>query len=247
MINCIRNVHNISNLIQLSYTDFFLSVVVKKKHTMKLPENEKNRIEELIKNITDKSIGSDNPSGFCFSTSIALSIYLKINNFNASIQAGIYNNYDHFWLSLDNYPNIIIDPTIKQFDNNQSTIYIGEKDGNRITKDFQLKNYGLIEWQNIYGIWREPIIDKSYQVYRTEEFKEKVVINSFVSATIINSEIEQMTEKNDFLKTYFFKFYFATIYQGLRDKWSKNEKVIKILQNKLPDKFDKLLNKALKF
>ena len=213
---------------------------------MNLSEDEKRRILGLIKKITDISIGSNDPSGFCFSSSIALSLFLKINNINTSIQGGTYNNFHHFWLSLDNYQGVIIDATLKQFDKNQSDIYIGEKDGNKITREYQLKTYDLIEWLNIYGIWREPILDKTYQLHRQEDFKEKVVINSFIQAAIINYDIEQMADKNDFLKTYSFKFYFSTIYQGLREKWSKNEKVIKILQNKLPDKFDKLLNKALK-
>ena len=214
---------------------------------MKISEDEKNRIEDFIKYITEESIGSNDPSGFQLSTSIALSVYLKINNINTSIQAGIYNNHDHFWLSLDNYPGIIIDATIKQFDSNESPIYIGEKYANKITEQYQQKTYDLIEWLNIYGIWREPIIDKSYQLHRTDEFKEKVVINSFVAAAIINYEIEQMADEIDFCKTYFYKFYFDTIYQGLREKWSKNEKVIKMLLDKQPDKFDKLLNKALSF
>jgi hypothetical protein len=69
---------------------------------MKLSEEEKNRIEDLIKYITEQSIGSHDPSGLSLSTSIAVSIYLKINNINTSIQAGSYNNHGHFWLSLDN-------------------------------------------------------------------------------------------------------------------------------------------------
>ena len=213
---------------------------------MKLSEDEKRRMIGLIKTITDISIGSYDPSGFCFSTSIALSLFLKINNINTSIQGGTYNNFNHFWLSVDNYQGVIIDATLKQFDNSQSDIYIGEKDGNKITREYQLKTYDLLEWLNIYGIWREPILDKTFQLHRTEDFKEKVVINSFLQAAIINFEIEQMADKNDFLKTYSFNFYFSTIYQGLREKWSKNEKVIKILQNKLPVKFDMLLNNAFK-
>ena len=173
-------------------------------------------------------------------------IILKINNIDKSIQAGTYNNINHFWLSLDNYQGVMIDATLKQFDKNQSDIYIGEKDGNKITREYQLKTYDLIEWINIYGIWQEPILDKTFQIHREEVFKEKVVINSFIQAAIINSEIEKMADKNDFLKTYSFKFHFSTIYQGLREKWSKNEKVIKILQIKLPDKFDMLLNNAFK-
>lgn len=211
---------------------------------MKLSEVEKKRIEDLIKYITEETIDTNDPSGFCFSTSIALSIYLKINNIDTSIQVGIYDNLNHFWLSLDNYPGIIIDATIKQFDSNQSPIYIGEKDSNKITEQYQQRTYDLIEWLNIYGIWREPIIDNTYQLQRTDEFKEKVVINSFLASAIINYEIEQMADEIDFCKTYFYKFYFATIYQGLREKWSKNEKVIKMLLDKQPDKFDKLLNKA---
>lgn len=199
----------------------------------------------MINHITLESIGSAEPSGFCFSTSIALSIYLRINNINTSIEAGIYNNVNHFWLSLDNYPGIIIDATIKQFGSNESDIYIGKKELNKITEGYKQKSYDLIEWLNIYGIWRESIIDRDYRIPRSDDFKEKVVINSFISAAIINYEIEQMDHKIDFFDTYFFKFYFSTILQGLREKWSKNENVVKILLDNQQDKFEKLLNKAL--
>ncbi len=114
---------------------------------MKLSEDEKKRIEDLIKYITEETIGSNDPSGFGFSTSIALSIYLKVNNIDTSIQAGIYNNLNHFWLSLDNYPGVIIDATIKQFDSNQLPIYIGEKYANKITEQYQQKTYDLIVYQ----------------------------------------------------------------------------------------------------
>jgi hypothetical protein len=212
---------------------------------MKFTEEEKNRIEDLIKYITEESIGSNDSSGLSLSTSIAVSIYLKINNINASIHSGIYNNYDHFWLSLDDYPGIIIDATIKQFDSNESPIYIGEKDANGITKQYQSRCYDLIKWLNIYCIWREPIIDKSYEVPRSDEFKEKVVIHSFTAASIINHAIDQLEDKTVFFETYFFKFYFATIYQGLREKWSKNEKIVQILHDRQNDKFENLLKKAL--
>jgi hypothetical protein len=211
---------------------------------MTLSENEKNRIEDFIKHITLESIGFAKPSGFSLSTSIALSIYLRINNINTSIEAGIYNNSDHFWLSLDNYPGTIIDATIKQFDSNESDSYIGKKELNKITKGYQQKSYDLIEWLNIYGIWREPIIDRAYRIHRSDEFKEKVVINSFISAAIINAEIEKMPDKIDFFDTYFFRFYFSTILEGLREKWSKNEHVVKILRDNQKDKFEKLLHKA---
>ena len=184
---------------------------------MTLTENEKNRIEDFIKHITLESIGSAEPSGFCLSTSMALSIYLKIHNINTSIEAGIYNNFDHYWLSLDNYPGTIIDATINQFDSNESAIYIGKKELNKITEGYKQKSYDLIEWLNIYGLWREPIIDSGYQIHRSDEFKEKVVINSFIAAAIINYEMEQMEHKIDFFDSYFFRFYFSTILQGLRE------------------------------
>lgn len=214
---------------------------------MHLSETERNRIKRLVENITDHFVDYEKPQGFCFLTSYALSIYLKIKQVNCTLTGGKFNGRDHFWLKLNDYKDIIIDATIKQFEEYEleDPIYIDRKDDNKTTKQYEEKSYCPNDWIHFYGIWREPLLDKFYLIPRSEEFKEKTVINIFVTAAIINSEIEQL-EEEEFIKSYYsYKLYFDPIYQGLRDKWSKNEKIVKYLQNKLPEEFKRILTKAL--
>ncbi len=213
---------------------------------MNLSETEKNRIRGLVEKITKHSIGSEIPHGFCFSTSYALSIYFKIKELKHSIKGGKFKKIDHFWLSLDEYKDVIVDATIKQFDENQYPIYIGTKNNNEITKQYVQEDHSFNDWCDLYKTWCEPLLDENYTISRPQELKEKVVFNTFIAASILNSEIEQMNSKIEFIRSYRYKFYFEPIYKGLSEKWSKNKKLINKLQNKLPDEFNRFLTKVMR-
>jgi hypothetical protein len=213
---------------------------------MRLSVEERDRLIGIVEKITNSSIGSQDPCGFCFSTSYALSILFTINEINHTIQGGKYESRDHFWINLTDYNGIIIDATIKQFDDSQDPIYIGSLADNSISKKFVQLNYGLAEWLHLYGIWREPLLDSYYSIPRDQDLKERLVINTFTAAAILLFEIDQLDHKENILNQYPYKFYFGPVYKGLREKWSKNEKVIELMKKRLPGKFDALLKKALK-
>lgn len=219
------------------------------KKQSNISDDERCRIKGLIENITKHYDNFENPSGHCFSLSYALSIYFKIKGINCTVSGGKYDNtnIDHFWLSLNEYHDVIIDATIKQFEPSEDSIYIDTKSRNATTKKYDTKIYSINDWLHIYAIWREPIFDEFYLIPRTQEFKEDCVKKIFIAASIIFSEIEQMDDyaKSDFYNTYEYKFYFGAIFKGLRDKWSKEDKMVTYLSVKLPNEFKKLLNRSL--
>lgn len=214
-----------------------------------ISDKERNRIKGLVENITRHFDDFENPRGHCFSLSYALSVYFKMKYINCSIKGGKYDNsiIDHFWLSLNDYQDIIVDATIKQFEQSEKSIYIDPKSLNVTTRKYNEKIYSLNDWLNLYAIWREPIFDKFYLISRTQECKEDFVKKIFIAASIIYSEIEQLDsdDKTNFLQTYEYKFYFGPIFTGLRDIWSKDDKMVAYLLDKLPNEFQKILTKSL--
>ena len=71
-----------------------------------LTKEDKIRIKSLVKSFTDKSLGSNSPSGMCFLTCYPLSIFLTIKGIKNSIKIGSYEtitngSFHHSWINLE--------------------------------------------------------------------------------------------------------------------------------------------------
>jgi hypothetical protein len=53
-------------------------------------------------------------------------LFLKINGINCSLTGGSLNEIQHFWITVNEFDNIIIDPTIRHFKPLDDSIYIGQ-------------------------------------------------------------------------------------------------------------------------
>jgi hypothetical protein len=95
-----------------------------------------NKIKELVNEFTSQTFGTEIPEGLCFSTCFPISILLYIKQIKNTISCSEVpkNNstLTHVWLTLDN-EDTILDPTIRQFDPNMESTYIGKLSENEIT------------------------------------------------------------------------------------------------------------------
>ncbi len=110
-----------------------------------MTEDKKNELKILVQTLTSVPIWNENPKGFCFSSSFALSIYLNALGYQNSIAEGTFN-VKHFWLTIEGDDNIIVDATIRQFDWKQDPIYIGKIEENEITKQYKINNSSFNDW-----------------------------------------------------------------------------------------------------
>jgi len=209
-------------------------------------ENNK-RIRNLVDQITRYSIGKQNPRGFCFSTSFALSIHLDSQNLSNKIIGGKINGVDHFWIKLDDFDNIIIDATIKQFDsenNQEDSIYIGKISENKITSQYKQEYISFKEWIDLYKIWCNPEVDTNGE-QREKSLVKELILNNLINASILAYEIEKLEPltKSNVVSSNLYNLYFNPILKRLKNKWRTDEDLLKTVRSKAKVEFEFLLSR----
>ena len=191
---------------------------------------------------TVPSIGNECPKNLCFSTCYPLLLFLKINNINCSLAGGDYNGIRHFWLTVNGYENIIIDPTINQFKPLVDPIYIGS-----LTSEYTPDTTSFNEtFSWAFKFWAEPILDRrrSHQE-KPKWIDERTNFYNVKFAMQLNQEISQ---KNPEIITLHHnrlcKLYFRTILKFLKVKTQKDQDYIRNLRATLPQSFENLLNQT---
>lgn len=184
---------------------------------------EKDEIKKLVNEFTSQAIGMENPEGMSFLTCFPISILLDLNQIDNAISYGnaSRNNclVDHCWLTIDT-EGTILDPTIRQFDLSMESTYIGKLDENDITKKYQPINLPFQEWfVNAYNIWAEPLINKQPRTIRRESgFENKMNLFNIKTATILNSYISKMENKEQIMSSFKCQRYFSPIFKFINEK-----------------------------
>ena len=207
-----------------------------------MTEEIKENLRATVARFTVPTIGEECPKNLCFCTCFPLMLFLKINDINCSLTGGDFNGTRHFWITINEYENVIIDPTIQQFKPLVDSIYIGP-----LTKEYTQDNAPFKEtflWA--FKFWVEPILDRprSHQE-KPRWVEERTNFFNVKFAMILNQEISQKkSETVIFHQNRLCKLYFRTILKFLIVKIQKDQDYIRNLQVVLPQAFEKLLNQA---
>ena len=213
-------------------------------------QTEKHKIKKIVNEFTSQAIGTVNPEGMCFLTCFPISILLDIEQVGNTISCGYaYRNnslVNHCWITLNN-EGIIIDPTIRQFDSNIESIYIGKINDNEVTKKYVPFNVTYQEWfVNTHKIWAEPLINKQPRTFiREPEFENKMILSNIKTATILYSYILKMESTAQIMSSFKCDLYYSPIFKFLKDKSESDNNFIFNLKNEMPQAFNLLLSKAL--
>lgn len=217
-------------------------------------EEEIEQIKNLVTEFTTKSLGNTSPKHMCFTICYPLSLFLECKGFKTSIRAGNFiDGTPHFWLSLDDDHETIIDPTIRQFYEDRKDIpavYIGEK-----LEDYTEDNRTFEEWfeglggnAGTYEAWMEPLLNTSdvpqqaYIHYPENSKQNKLDLKILLSvnlnaAIILNAESEKICHTHSAL----YKKYFAFIFKVIR-KYQHEKEWAKI---SFVEGFENLIRKAI--
>lgn len=209
----------------------------------------KEQLAEIYKLVTDftkNTLGDFAPSHMCFTICYPLSLYLENLGYQNTIAAGRYQNESHpkngtphFWLQLNDYLKIIVDPTIGQFENNQFRVHVGEKpeEFKQLSQQFEELFY------NSYDLWRRKllgieIVNPFAEELAKNEIDLVMLLNiNLNAATILNSQSQG--ENN--LHSDIYEKYFDCIFQVIRRYYLKEEWYL----IKYKEEFDDLLAKAI--
>jgi hypothetical protein len=189
---------------------------------------EKNKINNLSETFKNYIHLDQIAQGFCFTVCYHLQFHLNVNGFNSSIVAGHYDSEGHYWLKLDDYNEIIVDPTITQFENYKEIdkTYIGKSDKHK-AYDFQCEI--ILGARNI---WKEKIIKESLN-----NNLHLLIINLKAATKIINENGAKIPK----IKEY--SAYYDDIKQILTEL--ENKIHIDKLTSTLPKSFLDIKNKML--
>ncbi len=207
-----------------------------------ITEEIKENLKATVARFTEPTIGEECPKNLCFCACFPLLLFLKINDMHCSLTGGDYNGIRHFWLTVNGYENIIIDPTIRQFKPQVEPIYIGSMTS-EYTPDTTSFNE-TFSWA--FKFWAEPILDRprSHRV-KPKWVEERTNFYNVKFAMILNQEISQKkSETITMFHNRLYKLYFGTILKFLKYKTQNDQDYIRNLRATLPQNFENLLNQT---
>lgn len=157
---------------------------------------------------------------------------------------GKMNGVDHFWLTLNDYDDCIVDATIKQFESSENAIFIGKKSQNKITRQYVQKSFSFNEWIDLYKAWSNPRFDSHGYIQRGEDAFRKITINNLVGAAILIYEIEKSEQniREMMLRSYMCRLYFESIYNGFNNDWKNDIVILRAVKKKVSKEFELLIS-----
>lgn len=148
-------------------------------------------IEEIATDFRKKIITDSEDKGFCFMVSYPLCIYLRLHGFKNDVEG----ENGHYWLKTDS--DLIIDPTIKQFDIQDNTsydlIYFGKGEKMHETNSVNSEN-----WNVKIEHWKYPLLNEGITKFSNEiDLKYFLGVN-LRAATLILVEVKK-SKSNKFI------------------------------------------------
>ena len=207
-----------------------------------ITEEIKENLKATVARFTEPTIGEECPKNLCFCACFPLQLFLKINNIHCSLTGGDYNGIRHFWLTVNGYDNVIIDPTIRQFKPQAEPIYIGS-----MTSEYSPDTTSFNEtFSWAFKFWAEPILDRlrSHQE-KPKWVEERTNFYNLKFAMMLHQEISQKKSETITMRhNRLCKLYFGTILKFLKAKTQKDQDYIRNLRATLPQSFENLLNQT---
>jgi hypothetical protein len=170
-----------------------------------------DEIKKIATNFVHTAIKNEIPNGYGFSICFPLSILFSILKINHKIAIGYATmnkmSTSHFWIKLE-MDDLILDPTIRQFDTSKDIIYLGKIMDDEITKQYvESNNIGEEEFYEIYESWSAPLYEKEDRILRSKIFEDRMnLINIQIAMSFIECIKEYGLEvqilNNELLKLY---------------------------------------------
>lgn len=180
-----------------------------KLSNLSLPKLDKDKIKQLAKEFTAQTFGNEIPKGYCFSTCFALSILFDMKGIKNSMSYGEFPSGQgtyptfHTWITLkDNVT--ILDPTIRQFDENMESVYIGKLLENQVTQKYIPNEDDPDElFISLYDRWKKPLIGQHLVPIQIQnlDFEEKMIHLNIKTAIVLYTHILREPSGDKFLIT----------------------------------------------
>jgi len=173
----------------------------------------------LIKKITEdfvfQTYNNDFPDGYCYSLCFPLSVLFSLMRFEHEITFGKAQKkkmeVSHFWISFC-ANGVILDPTIKQFGQNESSVYMGDIKKNDTTKKYlKIENIGDEEIFQTYESWTELLFQKNHRRPLPIDIEKKIIAINLTASLVLFFYINKYSLKEELLNSNYGLSYFKPI------------------------------------
>jgi hypothetical protein len=178
-------------------------------------ENKYILIKEIAEDFVFQTYNNEIPDGYSFSLCYPLSILFSLMEIEHEISIGKSrkNNIEvsHFWITFDNN-GIILDPTIKQFNQNESSVYLGDIQKNETTNRYiKIENKGDEIFPNIYELWANLLYQHKHRIPLPIELEKKLITLNVAASQVLFYYINKLGLKEMLLKSKYGLSYFKPI------------------------------------
>ncbi len=178
-------------------------------------ENKYILIKEIAEDFVFQTYDNEIPDGYCFSLCYPLSILFSLMEIEHEITIGKSrkNNIEvsHFWITFNNN-GIILDPTIKQFNQNESSVYLGDIQKNETTNRYiKIENIGDESFPNIYELWANLLYQHKHRIPLPIDLEKKLITLNVAASQVLFYYINKYGLKETLLKSKYGLSYFKPI------------------------------------
>lgn len=183
--------------------------------SIQIMENNYYSLKEIAEDFVFQTYKNEIPDGYSFSLCYPLSVLFSLMGIEHEITFGTSkkNNVEvsHFWITLD-VNGIILDPTIKQFNHNESCVYLGD-----IQKNETAKRYKIIEtngdeaFSKTYDKWAELLFQDNKRRSLPIALENKLITLNVEAAQVLFFYMEKYGLKEKVLKSAYGLSYFKPI------------------------------------
>lgn len=152
-------------------------------------------IKEIAEDFVYRTYKNDIPDGYCFSLCYPLSVLFSLMGIEHEITYGKtfkkHVQISHFWITFKN-DGTILDPTIRQFNQNESSVYYGEINKNETSKKYEIiQNTSDNDFHQTYDSWAEPLFQVKHRRPLPLDLENKLISFNVAAANVLYSHIEK--------------------------------------------------------
>ena len=145
-------------------------------------------IKEIAEDFVYQSYKNDIPDGYCFSLCYPLSVLFSLMGIEHEITFGkaSKNNIElsHFWINFVSN-GIILDPTIKQFNEAESSVFLGDIHKNETTKKYiKIEHIGEEEFSQTLDMWADLLFQHNHRRPLPIDLENKLITLNIAAAEV---------------------------------------------------------------
>jgi len=172
-------------------------------------------IKEIAEDFVFQTYKNEIPDGYCFSLCYPLSVLFSLLGIEHEITFGTAKKHNvevsHFWITL-NVNGIILDPTIKQFNHNESCVYLGDIQKNETTKRYKIIDITQDEaFPKTYDKWAELLFQDNKRRSLPVALEKNLITINVAASQVLFFYLDKYGLKEILLKSTFGLSYFKPI------------------------------------